>query len=59
MWDWVLSFELQSKSYKDGLIEIAESLKEGFKGYSFEIVNYMKNVEESVKIWVNALEKVM
>ena len=58
MWSHVMNLDLQSKDYKSGLLEIADSLPEAFKEYDYKVVNFMEKIQDSCHIWVNLLEKI-
>jgi len=58
MWNHIMSMEIKSKTYKDGFLEIADSLPEAFCDSQNEVVGFMKNIKDSMYVWVDALDKI-
>jgi hypothetical protein len=57
MWEHINGLNIQSKNYKDGFVEIADSLHECFKEYDSYIQRYMCKLGESMRLWVKMLDK--
>lgn len=56
MWAIIRNMPIVSRTYKEGFVEIAEKLPSYFKDYDIRVQNFIKNMCESMKIWVKMVE---
>jgi hypothetical protein len=60
MWDFIKDYEVQSKDYKSGFIEISKGIATEFtKNFTNNMVNkYLKRLADSMRLWIELVETV-
>lgn len=59
LWDFVMNLRIESKDYTDAYLEIAEALYTRHVTNNYIIEKYMEELAESMKEWVNIVDKVI
>ena len=57
MWNAVSNMCIESQSYEDGFLEIAEQLPGIFRGYDSSIIGYISDLSDSMFDWVDLIDR--